>query len=376
MFSITALVIFGINKIKGDGKMREKELIHKAVCIFIIGLFGLTFSGITPFAHSAEKPIKLVFSQFEMKGGYWNREFCKEWFAELMKRTKGRIEIEQHWSSELYGLFDTYDAILKGVVDMGMILPSMFGDKFPMDSVLIFPAVNIKCHRPAQVWYELYRKFPEFQEQYKKTPLIALTPAPSNVIATNRKVQIRKVEDMKGLKMPGAGPAAETRQKSVGIVPVSVAPSDAYMAFKTGTLDGVASTIYSLADFKWLDVLPNLTIAQINGSPWSFVMSRKAWNRLPKDIQNVFKDMIPWLAELSDRKHALNTRRAIETYPKEYGANLIELSQEELDKWAELDNKNLDDYAEKLNRMGLPGTEVKKEFIRLQKKYSAPQYAF
>lgn len=357
-------------------KMRKKELRKTVVCILIIDLFILTLTGITPFSHPAEKPIKLVFSQFEMKGSYQDREFCKEWFAELKKRTNGRIEIEEHWNSELYGLFDIYDAILKGVIDMGMILPSMFADKFPMDSVMIFPAVNIKCHRPAQVWYELYQKFPEFQEQYKKTPLIALTPTPCNVIATNRNVQIIKLEDLKGLKMPGAGPASEARQKSVGIVPVSVATNDAYMAFKTGNLDGVAATIYGLADFKWLDVLPNLTIAQINGSPWSYVMSRKAWNRLPKDIQKVFKDMIPWLVELSDRKYALNTKRAIETYPKEYSVNIIEFSQEELDKWAVLDNKNLDDYVEQLNKKGLPGTEVKKEFIRLQKKYSSPQYAF
>ena len=356
--------------------MRERGLIKKAVSIFIIGLLVLTLTGITSLSHSEEKPIKLVFSQFEMKGSYWDREFCKEWFAELKRRTNGRIEIEEHWNSELYGLFDTYDAILKGVVDMGMILPSMFTDKFPMDSIIIFPAVNIKCHRPAQVWYELYQKFPELQEQYKKTPLIALTPTPCNVIATNPKIQVRKLEDFKGLKMPGAGPAAEARQKSVGIVPVSVAPSDAYMALRTGTLDGVAATIYGLADFKWLDVLPNLTIAQINGSPWCYVMSQKAWNRLPKDIQKVFKDMIPWLVQLSDRKHALNTKRAIEAYPKEYGVTVIELSQKELDKWAELDNKNLDDYAEQLNKKGLPGTEIKKEFIRLQKKYSAPQYAF
>lgn len=356
--------------------MREKELKTKMARIFIIGLFALILLGVTQVSYSADKPIKLVFSQFEMKGSYWDREFCKTWFAELEKRTNGRVEIEQHWSSELYGLFDIYDAILKGVVDMGMILPSMFTDKFPMDSVIIFPAVNIKCHRPAQVWYELYQKFPEFQKQYEKTPLIALTPTPCNVIATNPNVQIKKLEDCKGLKMPGAGPAPEARLKTVGIVPVSVPPSDAYMAFKTGTLDGVAAMIYGLADFKWLDVLPNITVVQINGSPWSYVMSQKAWNRLPKDIQQVFTDMIPWLAELSDRKYAENTKRAIETYPKEYGVTIFELSQEELDKWAALDNKNLDDYAEQLNKKGLRGDLVKNEFIRLQKKYAAPEYAF
>jgi TRAP-type C4-dicarboxylate transport system substrate-binding protein len=310
-----------------------------------------------------------------MKGSHWDVNFCAPWFAELEKRTNGRVKIEEHWNSELAGLFEVYDSIAKGVIDMGMILPTMFMDKFPMDGILIYDSVNIRSHRPAQTAYELFMKFPEFQKQYERTPLVALSPTPCNGLATRKGKPVRKMEDCKGLKMPGAGPAPEGRQKVVGIVPVSIAPPDMYMSLKTGTADGLAIMIYSLEDFKWLDVLTHVTKVNMNGGPWSHVMSKKAWKSLPPDIQKVFKDMIPWLAELSDKAYAMKTKDAYERYPKEYGTEIIELSQEELDKWAAADDKMLDSYAAELDKRGLPGTKVKEEFRLLQKKYSAPEYA-
>ncbi|MBN2062925.1 MAG: TRAP transporter substrate-binding protein DctP [Deltaproteobacteria bacterium] len=345
-------------------------------CLLVTGLFVLALTGITPLSHSADQPIKLVFSDFEMAGSYWDVEFVKPWFAELKKRTNGKVEIEEHWNGELVGLFDAYDSILKGVIDMGHILTTMNFDKFPLDSLLIFNAVNINCHRPSQVWYDLYKKFPKFREPYKDTPLLAFAATPCNGLCTTAKVEIKSLTDCKGLKMPGPGPAPEARLKAVGIVPVSIPPSDTYMAFKTGTLDGLALTLFSLRDFKWGDVLKNTTLVSINGSPWSYVMSKKAWNRLPPELQKIFEEMVPWTVEHSDRAYNLASRKAMETLPKEFGTKFIELSQEELDKWAELDSKTLDDYIGQINKLGLPGDEVKTTFIQLQKKYAAPEYAF
>ena len=50
--------------------------------------------------------------------------------------------------------------------------------------------------------------------------------------------------------------------------------------------------------------------------------------------------------------------------------------KEELDRWAALDDKTLDEYADQLDKKGLPGTKAKDEFRKLQKKYSAPEYAY
>jgi len=159
---------------------------------------------------TAVKPIKLVFSEFEPAGSYWETEVARPYFAEIEKRTNGKVQIEQHYSGELAGLFDVYDAVLKGTIDIAKILPTMFADKFPMDGIMIFQPVNIKTYRAGQVWLDLYNEFSEMQAQYKDTPLLGFAPMPCSGLYTTGK-EIYKWEDCQGLKAPGAGPAPESR---------------------------------------------------------------------------------------------------------------------------------------------------------------------
>jgi TRAP-type C4-dicarboxylate transport system substrate-binding protein len=113
-------------------------------------------------------------------------------------------------------------------------------------------------------------------------------------LATTGK-EIYKWEDAEGLKAVGAGPAPESRQAAVGIVPVSVEPPDVYMSFKTGTLDAIASALISLKDFGWADVLPIVSMVNLNGGPRAYVMNKDTRESLPSDIQQVFTDMATWL---------------------------------------------------------------------------------
>jgi TRAP-type C4-dicarboxylate transport system substrate-binding protein len=325
---------------------------------------------------TAVKPIKLVFSEFEPAGSYWETEVARPYFAEIEKRTNGKVQIEQHYSGELAGLFDVYDAVLKGTIDIAKILPTMFADKFPMDGIMIFQPVNIKTYRAGQVWLDLYNEFSEMQAQYKDTPLLGFAPMPCSGLYTTGK-EIYKWEDCQGLKAPGAGPAPESRQKAVGIVPMSIAPPDTYMGFKTGTLDCIAAAIQSLEDFGWADVLPTCTMVNINGGPWSYVMSKKAWDSLPADVQQVFKDMIPNLTSINDKLQYTLEQNALSTFPQKYGTKFITLSQAELDRWAAVDTPSMDAYlAEWVTGKGLPGDKLKSEFLRLHKKYAASEYAF
>jgi TRAP-type C4-dicarboxylate transport system substrate-binding protein len=219
--------------------------------VLVLGLLGAcgNSSSTTPASSvpssttPAAEPITLVFTEFEPANSFWDMEFARPWFAELEKRTNGRVKVEAHWGGEIAGLFDAYDTIVKGTADFGKILPTFYPDKFPMDGALIYGPVNQVNHRPSQLYYDLYTEFPEMQAAYENTPLLALAPMPCNGVLTTKNRVISKMEDMQGLKFPGPGPAAESRLKAAGAVPVSLQPAETYMAFKTGTLDGIAAAL-------------------------------------------------------------------------------------------------------------------------------------
>jgi len=331
----------------------------------------------TATATTVIKPITLVFTEFEPKNSFWDKEFAQPWFAELDKRTGGRIKVEAHWGGEIAGLFEAYDTIVKGTADMGKILPTMNAEKFPWDGATLFGYVNQVNYRPSQMWYDLYQQFPEWQQEYANTPMLALTTMPCAGLMTTKNRVVTKLEDAKGLKFPGAGPAAESRLKAAGIVPASLQPSETYMAFKTGTLDGLVAALRSVEDFGWGDVLTNGSLINLNGSPWCYVMNKKTWDSLPADIQKTMKDMIPWLIELNDKVQAKVHKESMASLNAKYGIKITELSKAELDRWAAVDNPTLDAYiAQYVTAKGLPGAKLKSEFDRLWTKYSAPEYQY
>jgi TRAP-type C4-dicarboxylate transport system substrate-binding protein len=372
---------------KYSGKVTYFAISISLVLIIALGLLGacssspsttssVSSSTLANSSVSLAKPITLVFTEFEAANGFWDTEFAKPWFTELEKRTNGKVKVEAHWGGEIAGLFDAYDTIVKGTADFGKILPTFYADKFPMDGSIIYGPVNQTNHRPTQFWLDLYNEFPEMQAQYVETPLLALAPMPCNGLLTTKNRVISKMADVKGLKFPGAGPAAESRLKAAGIVPVSLQPSETYMAFKTGTLDGIAAALPSVSDFGWGDVLTNCSLVNLNGSPWAYVMNKQTWNNLPPDIQKIMKDMLPWLADLNEKVQYKVDQSARTGLTQKYSLKIAELPQAELDKWAAADNPTLDAYiASTVTAKNLPGDKLKSEFYRLWQKYSAPEYA-
>jgi len=118
-------------------------------------------------------------------------------------------------------------------------------------------------------------------------------------------------------------------------------------------------------------------MVNINGGPWSYVISQQAWNKLPADVQKVMVDMIPWLTELNDKVQYQNEQTALNTFGKAYGTNFITLSQAELDRWAAVDGPTLDAYvAQFITAKGMPGNDIKNEYLTLIKKYAESKYAF
>jgi TRAP-type C4-dicarboxylate transport system substrate-binding protein len=106
-------------------------------------------------------------------------------------------------------------------------------------------------------------------------------------------------------------------------------------------------------------------------------MSKQAWDSLPADVQQVFKDMIPNLTSINDKLQYTLEQNALSTFPQKYGTKFITLSQAELDRWAAVDTPSMDAYlAEWVTGKGLPGDKLKSEFLRLHKKYAASEYAF
>jgi TRAP-type C4-dicarboxylate transport system substrate-binding protein len=101
-------------------------------------------------------------------------------------------------------------------------------------------------------------------------------------------------------------------------------------------------------------------------------MNLDTWNKLPKDIQQAIDGMVDWLADLHDTWIVQINEELKASFPKDYGTQFSELTKEEAARWMAADQPVKDAFVKELNDMGLPGTKLMEEYLRLETQYSTP----
>jgi TRAP-type C4-dicarboxylate transport system substrate-binding protein len=320
------------------------------------------------------EPITLVYTQHDTANSWWVTEAIEPWIKEVEQASSGKIIIERHYGGELFGIFDAYDAAEKGAVDIAYFFPSMMAGRFPLDDINTLGSCNLINWRPGTTYWELYKQFPEIQAEYSDVHLIAAGQFFGPYIGTT-KTAIRSFDDMQGLQFLGSGELSAKRISAWGAVPASIPPQDLYSSLQKGVLDCTAVTLDTLEGMGLGDVLKYLTRINLGVPNFAMVMNKGKWDSLSPDLQQIMTDegnkLVQRLDELQVEWEKIFRQQAID----EYGIELIDLPQAELDKFEAASAPVRAEYAASLDAKGLPGTQVLNAFLEIEKKYSTSEYA-
>jgi TRAP-type transport system periplasmic protein len=326
-------------------------------------------------ASTPAKAIKLVFSTHENGQGLYYDGFWKPWIAEMEKRTAGKIKIEPHWSGELAGPPDAWDAVINKTVDISNVHLNNVPDKFPMTDYTAFTTYSLVNYRPSRVMWELYNKYPIMQDELKDVHVMFLGSTYWTSLATTKK-PVSTLADWKGLKSVGTGKWQNIRQEKLGCIPVSMGPMDILPSLQTGVVDGgPLGTLVILKDFGWGDFLPYVTHIRMQCIPILIGMNKSVWNSLPADVQQSLDGMREWSLDLHDSFFVNIEKTLMPQLTAQYKTQFITPSADELAKWDALDKPVWDDFAASLESKGLPGKALMADYTALEKKYSTSEYA-
>ena len=101
-------------------------------------VMGLVLLGVANWSFAAQKQITLQFaSQFVAthKMSLMN----EQWIKEVEKRTGGAIKILYHPGGTLVDPAQTYDAVVKGIIDIGQSSPGFEKGRFPLSEIFDLP---------------------------------------------------------------------------------------------------------------------------------------------------------------------------------------------------------------------------------------------
>jgi TRAP-type C4-dicarboxylate transport system substrate-binding protein len=328
----------------------------KRSCLVVLAVYILLAFIICIPLKSQAALIQLTYSNF-FPADHIQSRLVDSWIKEVETRTNGRVKIKHYPGGTLTKADECYDGVVKGRSDLGMsVLAYTPGNRFPVMGAVDLPLGYTSGKVATAVANEVYRLFKP--KELSDTEVMYLHALGPNLIDTRNK-PVRRLEDMRGLKIRVPGISNALVVKSLGGIPISKPMPEYYQLLKSGQVNGAIHP--TEAEKGWnLGGLENfITACYPIASTTTFfvVMNKDKWNSLPKDVQDIIRtvndEWIPQHGEAWDTSDSEGTHFFLNQ-----GGQIIGLDSQEAARWKKAIEPVIDDYVKMLDAKGLHGRRI------------------
>ncbi|OPY62067.1 MAG: Monocarboxylate 2-oxoacid-binding periplasmic protein precursor [Syntrophorhabdaceae bacterium PtaU1.Bin034] len=334
--------------------MRGASSAKVVVLAICFSLMGFVFQG-----HAAEKVVTIkVANWFPI--AHKQTPLLESWCKEVEKRSNGKVKVNYYPAGTLVPAAQSYDAVTRGISDVGNHVLGYTVGRFPLTEVLDLPHGYPNNTVPTELANAFYAKFKP--KEFNDVKVLWFHGQAPGLVHTKSK-PVNKLEDLKGLKMRTYGSNAKL-MGLLGGAPVAMPMTDVYDSLSRGVADGLMAAYEALEGFRIGEQIKYST--ENYGTSYTaifvVVMNKDKWNSLPPDVQKVIDEM-----SLEYAKKYAAMWDDIEKHGKEYmikrGGKIIPLSAAEETKWVEKAQPLFNDYVKRMKEKNLPGDEALK-FVR------------
>jgi TRAP-type mannitol/chloroaromatic compound transport system substrate-binding protein len=265
----------------------------------------------------------------------------------ITKASGGRLIVKPFVGGSVVPATKELDAVNDGVLEMCYTCPMYNLDKWP--------AAGLISSRPGglpgealRTWFnygggaELMNKM---MEGYNVITFPgALSPLPEEVFL-HSKVNIRTVDNIKGLKIRASGDGGEILNK-MGASVVFLPGGELYEAMQRGTIDAFEySTLASNWDMHFNEIAKYVVLSPVRApsDPQCFFVNKQAWEKLPDDLKQLVQDEIDKWTQAQHEYLVYKSIKAIDEF-KNYDCEVYRLPTEVETSLSEVAKKY---YAEK-----------------------------
>jgi TRAP-type C4-dicarboxylate transport system substrate-binding protein len=151
----------------------------------------------------------------------------------------------------------------------------------------------------------------------------------------SRSAPIVNPQDVKGLKVRGGSREMDMVLQAAGATTLSTPSNELYAAMQTGACDAAITSSTSLISFRLEEVAKSLSTGR-GKSYWfmlePLIMSKKIFDALPKDQQDLIMTLGRELEEFGTREAMADDEKVADVYAKK-GAKVSDLDEPTVEKW-------------------------------------------
>ena len=326
---------------------------HVWCFLVLMSITGLLLS-LSPAAMA--EPLKLTYSNF-FPPTHIQSKLAEEWCREVEKRTEGRIQIDYFPGQTLTKGRVCYDGVVNGISDLGLSVLAYTRGRFPLMEVIDLPLGYPNGQVATAVANEVYRQIKP--KELADTQVMYLHAHGPGLLHT-RKTPVRKMEDLKGLKLRSTGLSAKVVE-SLGGTPVAKPMPETYQLLQKGVVDGSMYPAEANVGWKLGEVIDFVTksFSAAYSTCFFVVMNKDKWSQISEADRKIIDEI--------NREWVVKTGQAWDqsdeagwNFLAEKGVEMIDLPEEEAARWSAAVKPLLDEYVENCKSKGLDGEKALK----------------
>jgi TRAP-type C4-dicarboxylate transport system substrate-binding protein len=217
------------------------------------------------------------------------------WMDKIEKESGGRIWFDRYSAMTFGGKpSDLFDQVVEGKTDVTWTLPGNTPGKFPRLEVFELPFTMTNADATSRAYWEYTQTCGKGDIDESKVKLLVVNVHSPGVLHS-RDVQIRSVEDMRGLRVRGATRQVSKLLTALGATPVTMPLPAVPKALESGDVDAIA--------LPW-EVAPAVRVPQLAKFHTDFdpsvgglyttnfivPINRAKYDSLPADLKKVIDD--------------------------------------------------------------------------------------
>jgi len=300
---------------------------RRVFLFFVIAFIGFAFM-FTGSLKAEAAPIKLTFSIF-FPATHGQAKAAMDWAKEVEKGTNGKVQITTFPGGTLTKAPQCYDGVVKGISDLGFSLFAYTRGRFPVMAAVDLPMGYPNGKVASRVADDFGKAVnPKELQDVKVLYLHAHGPG-----LLHTKKPVRKMEDLKGMKIRATGLSAKVVE-ALGGVPVAMSQGGTYEALQKGVVEGTFSPMEVLKGWKQAEVIKYTTECYSVGytTTMFIIMNLDKWNALPADVKKVFEEVSEKYADVHGKVWDSTDREGRE-FTLSLGNQIIGLSAKESARW-------------------------------------------
>jgi len=275
-----------------NGKLSRRDFLKSTVAV---GAGAMAFGSFKGILNAAPK---------KTTGKVWTMKYdcyipqtaptaqLDNWFLDrVVEKSKGQIKVEKYWASSLHKVGEHLPAVRDGISEISLISYGYYPAMVPLSRGLEWYYKD--CNHSdtlLKVCRDMYDKYKPLRDEWEvnnNSKVLYFTNW--DYCPLLMKKPMKKVEDLKGLKIRGYGIGADTMDR-LGARGMPIIAAEVYPSLERGILDGVFAFCFVTADkMKLCEQAPYIIeIGAGAHAPTTVIMNMDLWKALPTNLKDIF----------------------------------------------------------------------------------------